>query len=38
MRIALRTDPELLVPPVHYGGIERIADSMERQRALKAVA
>lgn len=28
MRIALTADPELPVPPVHYGGIERIVDML----------
>ncbi|MNJ97611.1 Glycogen synthase [compost metagenome] len=26
MRIALTVDPEIAVPPIHYGGIERIVD------------
>lgn len=30
MRIALTADPELPVPPVHYGGIERIVDMLAR--------
>jgi glycosyltransferase involved in cell wall biosynthesis len=30
LRIALTADPELPVPPVHYGGIERIADMLAR--------
>lgn len=30
MRIALTVDPELPVPPVHYGGIERIVDMLAR--------
>ena len=28
MRIALTADPELPVPPLHYGGIERIVDML----------
>lgn len=28
MRIALTVDPEIPVPPVHYGGIERIVDML----------
>ena len=30
MRIALTADPELPVPPVHYGGIERVVDMLAR--------
>jgi glycosyltransferase involved in cell wall biosynthesis len=30
LRIALTTDPELPVPPLHYGGIERIVDMLAR--------
>ncbi len=30
MRIALTADPELPVPPRHYGGIERIVDMLAR--------
>ncbi|MGA7326113.1 MAG: glycosyltransferase family 4 protein [Rhodomicrobium sp.] len=30
MRIALTVDPEIEVPPIHYGGIERIADMLAR--------
>lgn len=30
MRIALTVDPELPVPPAHYGGIERIVDMLAR--------
>lgn len=30
MRIAITADPELPVPPVHYGGIERIVDMLAR--------
>ena len=30
MRIALTADPELAVPPLHYGGIERIVDMLAR--------
>jgi glycosyltransferase involved in cell wall biosynthesis len=28
MRIALTADPELPVPPIHYGGVERIIDML----------
>lgn len=31
MRIALTADPELPVPPRHYGGIERIIDMLARE-------
>jgi glycosyltransferase involved in cell wall biosynthesis len=30
LRIALTVDPELPVPPLHYGGIERIVDMLAR--------
>jgi glycosyltransferase involved in cell wall biosynthesis len=30
LRIALTVDPELPVPPAHYGGIERIVDTLAR--------
>src|ERR1700731_2554793 len=30
MRIALTSDPEIPVPPVHYGGIERIVDMLAK--------
>ena len=30
MRIALTVDPEIEVPPPHYGGIERIVDALAR--------
>ena len=30
MRIALTADPELPVPPIHYGGIERIVDMLAK--------
>lgn len=30
MRIALTADPEIPVPPVHYGGIERMIDMLAR--------
>src|SRR5215472_8439310 len=30
MRIALTADPEVPVPPVYYGGIERIIDMLAR--------
>lgn len=35
MRIALTVDPELPVPPVHYGGIERIVDMLARGLAAR---
>jgi len=31
LRIALTVDPELPVPPVHYGGIERIVDMLVKE-------
>lgn len=30
MKIAITADPEITVPPVHYGGIERIIDMLVR--------
>jgi glycosyltransferase involved in cell wall biosynthesis len=30
LRIALTVDPEIPVPPVHYGGIERVVDMLAR--------
>ena len=30
MRVAFTVDPEIPVPPVHYGGIERIVDMLAR--------
>jgi glycosyltransferase involved in cell wall biosynthesis len=33
VRIALTVDPELPVPPVHYGGIERVVDLLARSLA-----
>lgn len=30
LRIALTVDPEIPVPPLHYGGIERIVDMLSR--------
>jgi glycosyltransferase involved in cell wall biosynthesis len=30
LKIALAVDPELPVPPIHYGGIERIVDMLAR--------
>lgn len=30
LRIALTVDPELPVPPLHYGGIERVVDMLAR--------
>jgi glycosyltransferase involved in cell wall biosynthesis len=30
MRVALTADPELPVPPLHYGGIERVVDTLAR--------
>lgn len=35
MRIALTADPELAVPPLHYGGIERIVDLLARNIAAR---
>jgi glycosyltransferase involved in cell wall biosynthesis len=35
MRIALTADPELPVPPLHYGGIERIVDLLARGLAAR---
>jgi glycosyltransferase involved in cell wall biosynthesis len=35
MRIALTCDPEIHVPPVHYGGIERIVDMLARGLAAR---
>ena len=35
MRIALTADPDLPVPPVHYGGIERIVDMLARGLARR---
>lgn len=35
MRIALTVDPELPVPPQHYGGIERIVDMLARGLAVR---
>jgi glycosyltransferase involved in cell wall biosynthesis len=35
LRIAITADPELPVPPVHYGGIERIVDMLARNLALR---
>lgn len=35
MRIALTADPELTVPPVLYGGIERIVDMLARNLARR---
>ena len=35
MRIALTADPELPVPPLHYGGIERIVDMLVRGLAAR---
>src|SRR5271170_3336801 len=31
LNIAITADPELPVPPVHYGGIERIVDMLARK-------
>ena len=30
LRVALTADPEIPVPPVHYGGIERVVDMLAR--------
>lgn len=38
MRIALTVDPELPVPPRHYGGIERIVDMLARTLAARGHA
>jgi glycosyltransferase involved in cell wall biosynthesis len=38
MRIALTVDPELPVPPRHYGGIERIVDMLARALASRGHA
>ena len=35
MRIALTADPELPVPPLHYGGIERIVDMLAHGLAAR---
>ena len=35
MKIALTADPEIPVPPVHYGGIERVVDMLARNLALR---
>lgn len=35
MRIALTADPEIPVPPRHYGGIERIVDMLARDLAKR---
>src|SRR5271166_262392 len=35
MRIALTVDPELAVPPLHYGGIERIVDMLAAEFARR---
>jgi glycosyltransferase involved in cell wall biosynthesis len=35
LRIALTVDPELPVPPLHYGGIERIVDMLARMLAQR---
>jgi glycosyltransferase involved in cell wall biosynthesis len=35
LRIALTSDPELPVPPVHYGGIERVVDMLARGLAAR---
>ena len=35
LRIALTADPELPVPPLHYGGIERIVDMLVRGLAAR---
>jgi glycosyltransferase involved in cell wall biosynthesis len=38
LRIALTVDPELPVPPVYYGGIERIVDMLARELVQRAHA
>lgn len=35
LRIALTADPEIPVPPKHYGGIERIVDMLARELLLR---
>jgi glycosyltransferase involved in cell wall biosynthesis len=35
LRIALTADPELPVPPLHYGGIERIVEMLARGLVLR---
>ena len=35
MRILLTADPEIPVPPLHYGGIERIVDALARGLAAR---
>ena len=35
LKIALTADPEIPVPPVHYGGIERVVDMLARNLALR---
>jgi glycosyltransferase involved in cell wall biosynthesis len=35
LRIALTADPEIPVPPIHYGGIERIVDMLARSLAVR---
>jgi glycosyltransferase involved in cell wall biosynthesis len=35
LRIALTADPELPVPPVHYGGIERIVDMLAKHLVMR---
>src|SRR5262249_48288985 len=38
LKIALAVDPELPVPPIHYGGIERIVDMLARGLAERGHA
>src|SRR5687768_4225013 len=38
MRIALTADPELPVPPLLYGGIERIVDMLAQELAKRGHA
>ncbi len=35
LRVALTVDPEIPVPPIHYGGIERIVDMLARGLAAR---
>ena len=35
LRVTLTVDPELPVPPIHYGGIERVVDMLARGLAVR---
>ena len=37
MKILLTVDPEIPVPPIGYGGIERIVDMLIRQYVQKGI-